>query len=144
MAGSMTVNPKVNSLTGKAVMVNLKWGHEYKGFLVATDVYKNLQLASAEEFIDGACTGNLGEVLSRRGSEMRSYPIPKGSLVHPLDLFGLGLFIEGSLSVITIHTLELLDWKGFAAFDLPMSCNAVNLGPGFTHLCDLKHPLAGR
>ena len=28
--------------------------------------------------------------------------------------FGLVWFIEGSLSVITIHTLELLDWKGFA------------------------------
>ena len=32
-------------------------------------------------------------------------------------------FIEGSLSVITIHTLELPDWKGFAEFVLLMSCN---------------------
>ncbi len=51
--------------TGKAVMVKLKWGHEYKGFLVATDGYMNLQLASTEEYIDGNCTGNLGEVLVR-------------------------------------------------------------------------------
>ena len=36
-----------------------------KGFLVATDGYMNLQLASTEEYIDGNCTGNLGEVLVR-------------------------------------------------------------------------------
>ncbi len=53
-------------------------------------------------------------------------------------------FIEGSLSVITIHTLELPDWKGFAAFVLLMSCDAVNHDPGLTHLRDLEHPLAGR
>ena len=67
MAGAMPMNPKpfLNSLTGKPVMVKLKWGHEYKGFLVSTDGYMNLQLASTEEFIDGTCTGNLGEVLVR-------------------------------------------------------------------------------
>ncbi len=48
------------------------------------------------------------------------------------------------MSVITIHTLELLDWKGFVAFGLLMSCNALNHGPGLTHLRDLEHPLAGR
>ncbi len=41
------------------------WGNEYKGFLVAMDGYMNLQLASTEEYIDGNCTGNLGEVLVR-------------------------------------------------------------------------------
>ncbi len=46
-------------------MVKLKWGHEYKGFLVATDGYMNLQMASTEEYIYGNCTGNLGEVLVR-------------------------------------------------------------------------------
>merc|ERR1712045_23483 len=67
MAGAMPVNPKpfLNGLTGKSVMVKLKWGHEYKGFLVATDGYMNLQLANTEEFIDGSPTGNLGEVLVR-------------------------------------------------------------------------------
>ena len=62
MAGQMPINPKpfLNSLTGKAVMVNLKWGHEYKGFLVSSDGYVNLQLANTEEFIVGVCTGNLG------------------------------------------------------------------------------------
>merc|ERR1712226_817193 len=64
---SMPMNPKpfLNGLTGKAVMVKLKWGHEYKGFLVSSDGYMNLQLANTEEFIDGSCTGNLGEVLVR-------------------------------------------------------------------------------
>merc|ERR1712204_137815 len=47
----------LNGLTGKAVMVKLKWGHEYKGFLVSSDGYMNLQLANTEEFIDGSCTG---------------------------------------------------------------------------------------
>ena len=49
----MPINPKpfLNGLTGKAVMVKLKWGHEYKGYLVSVDAYMNLQLAQTEEFI---------------------------------------------------------------------------------------------
>ncbi|XP_045471349.1 small nuclear ribonucleoprotein F [Harmonia axyridis] len=67
MSTAMPINPKpfLNSLTGKAVMVKLKWGHEYKGYLVSTDGYMNLQLAQTEEFIDGASSGMLGEVLVR-------------------------------------------------------------------------------
>lgn len=59
MATSMPINPKpfLNSLTGKAVMVKLKWGHEYKGYLVSVDGYMNLQLANTEEFIEGNSTG---------------------------------------------------------------------------------------
>ena len=37
----------------------------FQGFLVSSDGYMNLQLANTEEFIDGAPTGNLGEVLVR-------------------------------------------------------------------------------
>merc|ERR1712224_368964 len=61
------VNPKpfLADLTGKSVIVKLKWGMEYKGFLVSVDAYMNLQLASTEEYIDGNFTGNLGEVLIR-------------------------------------------------------------------------------
>ncbi|XP_044751133.1 small nuclear ribonucleoprotein F [Coccinella septempunctata] len=67
MSTAMPINPKpfLNSLTGKAVMVKLKWGHEYKGYLVSTDGYMNLQLAQTEEFIDGSSSGMLGEVLVR-------------------------------------------------------------------------------
>ena len=44
MSGAMPVNPKpfLNSLTGKSVMVKLKWGHEYKG---KTNLYYYPQLA---------------------------------------------------------------------------------------------------
>merc|ERR1712121_618634 len=63
----MPLNPKpfLNGLTGKPVMVKLKWGMEYKGYLVSVDGYMNLQLANTEEYIDGALAGNLGEVLIR-------------------------------------------------------------------------------
>lgn len=92
MASTMPLNPKpfLNGLTGKAVLVKLKWGMEYKGYLISVDAYMNLQLANTEEYIDGNCTGNLGEVLIRcnnvlyiRGvdeeeedGEMREWPRP--------------------------------------------------------------------
>lgn len=55
----MPINPKpfLNGLTGKAVIVKLKWGHEYKGYLVSVDGYMNMQLANTEEHIDGEVTG---------------------------------------------------------------------------------------
>lgn len=100
-SAGVPVNPKpfLNDLTGKQVYVKLKWGMEYKGYLVSApaarahamraqrcaeqpstarcamippppaqvsvDSYMNLQLASAEEFIDGQSVGALGEVLIR-------------------------------------------------------------------------------
>merc|ERR1739838_174739 len=67
MAASMPMNPKpfLNELTGKPVMVKLKWGMEYKGYLVSVDGYMNMQLANTDEFIDGKMTGHLGEILIR-------------------------------------------------------------------------------
>jgi small nuclear ribonucleoprotein F len=67
LAATIPLNPKpfLNNLTGKPVLVKLKWGMEYKGFLVSVDSYMNLQLANTEEYIDGALTGNLGEALIR-------------------------------------------------------------------------------
>ena len=87
---AVPINPKpfLNDLTGKQVIVKLKWGMEYKGYLVSVDSYMNLQLASTEEYIDGQVgatwealyvtaaehgplssssqmVGNLGEVLIR-------------------------------------------------------------------------------
>lgn len=64
---TVPVNPKpfLNNLTGKHVMVKLKWGMEYKGVLVSVDSYMNLQLASAEEYVEGQFTGSLGEILIR-------------------------------------------------------------------------------
>ncbi|XP_033027853.1 LOW QUALITY PROTEIN: small nuclear ribonucleoprotein F-like [Lacerta agilis] len=67
---SLPLSPKpfLNRLTGKAVRVKLKcvWGGvEYKGYLVSVDGYMNMQLANTEEYIDGALSGHLGEVLIR-------------------------------------------------------------------------------
>lgn len=43
------VNPKpfLQDLTGKVIYVRLKWGLEYKGYLVSTDGYMNLQVRGA-------------------------------------------------------------------------------------------------
>ena len=40
------VNPRpfLNDLTGKSVHVRLKWGLDYKGYLVSVDNYMNLQV----------------------------------------------------------------------------------------------------
>ena len=46
-------------------IVDIKINSLSAGYLVATDGYMNLQLANTEEYIDGAQTGNLGEVLVR-------------------------------------------------------------------------------
>ncbi len=79
MAAFVPVNPKpfLQDLTGKQVIVKLKWGMEYKGYLVSTDAYMNLQLASTEEYIDGQFTGQLGEVLIRRNNVMYLRGVPE-------------------------------------------------------------------
>ncbi|XP_017472844.1 PREDICTED: small nuclear ribonucleoprotein F isoform X2 [Rhagoletis zephyria] len=59
MSAAMPINPKpfLNGLTGKAVIIKLKWGHEYKGYLVSVDGYMNMQLANTEEHTaDGQVT----------------------------------------------------------------------------------------
>lgn len=64
---TVTMNPKpfLKGLTGKPVAVKLKWGMEYRGYLVSTDGYMNLQLASTEEWVGDKMVGMLGEVLIR-------------------------------------------------------------------------------
>nr|XP_028576381.1 small nuclear ribonucleoprotein F-like [Podarcis muralis] len=57
--------PFLNGLSGKPVMVKLKWGAGYKGDLVSLDGYMSMQLANTEEYIDGALSGHLGPVLIR-------------------------------------------------------------------------------
>lgn len=75
------VNPKpfLNGLIGKAVIAKLKWGMEYKGFLVSVDSYMNLQLASTEEWVDGKLAGNLGEVLIRCNNVLYVRGVPEDS-----------------------------------------------------------------
>ncbi|RSH89403.1 hypothetical protein EHS25_002515 [Saitozyma podzolica] len=67
MSAIAPVNPKpfLQDLTGKVVYVRLKWGLEYKGYLVSTDGYMNLQLANTEEIENGRSNGTLGEVFIR-------------------------------------------------------------------------------
>ncbi|RFU25118.1 hypothetical protein B7463_g11219, partial [Scytalidium lignicola] len=62
------VNPRpmLQALVNKDVRVRLKWGDtEYKGTLIATDSYMNLQLANTEEYISNKPTSVLGQVLIR-------------------------------------------------------------------------------
>nr|CAD7445758.1 unnamed protein product [Timema bartmani]CAD7460827.1 unnamed protein product [Timema tahoe] len=67
MSAAMPINPKpfLNGLVGKPVIVKLKWGHEYKGYMISVDGYMNLQLANTEEYVDSQSTGTLGECLIR-------------------------------------------------------------------------------
>ena len=49
MSGAaLIVNPKpyLADLTGKSVLVKLKWGMEYTGTLTSSDAYMNLQLGT--------------------------------------------------------------------------------------------------
>jgi small nuclear ribonucleoprotein F len=64
-------------LTGKPVIVKLKWGMEYKGFLVSVDSYMNLQLVNTEEWVDGKCKGELGEVLIRCNNVLYVRGVPE-------------------------------------------------------------------
>jgi len=78
---TVPVNPKpfLNDLTGKPVLVKLKWGMDYKGYLVSIDNYMNLQLANTEEYVEGKNTGvNLGEVLIRCNNILYIRGVPEG------------------------------------------------------------------
>lgn len=79
-ASGMILNPKpfLNGLTGKAVIVKLKWGMEYRGYLVSVDSYMNVQLANTEEYIDGKLAGSLGEILIRCNNILYIREVPEG------------------------------------------------------------------
>lgn len=64
-ANVVAPKPFLASLTGKPVIVKLKWGMEYRGHLTSVDNYMNVQLEDSEEWIDGAMAGKLGEILIR-------------------------------------------------------------------------------
>ena len=62
----MNPRPMLQSLVDADVRIRLKWGQtEYKGRLVSVDLYMNIQLSNTEEFINGASSGTLGQVLIR-------------------------------------------------------------------------------
>ncbi|KAL4576802.1 hypothetical protein LXL04_012902 [Taraxacum kok-saghyz] len=90
---TVPVNPKpfLNNLTGKPVFVKLKWGMEYKGYLVSVDSYMNLQLANSEEYIDGQFTGNLGEILIRCNNVLYLRGVPEDEEIEEADRLNLWL-----------------------------------------------------
>ncbi|MHA1784751.1 MAG: U6 snRNA-associated Sm-like protein LSm6 [Candidatus Helarchaeota archaeon] len=47
------------------VLIRLKDGKEYRGYLVETDTYMNLVLSRAEELKDGSPVAKFGEVFIR-------------------------------------------------------------------------------
>ncbi len=104
MAAIVNPKPFLNELTGKDVIVKLKWGMEYKGKLMSVDSYMNLQvrrllalldcearsvrrllhppvqLDGAEEYTKDGFAGNLGEILIRCGP----CSVPHTCAMHPL------------------------------------------------------------
>lgn len=97
----MPINPKpyLNGLTGKSVMVKLKWGHEYKGYLVSVDSYMNLQLANTEEHMDGQVTGkkSTNPILLSGNLNFKRFPFPfsPGNLGEVLIRCNNVLYIHG-------------------------------------------------
>ncbi|RLN04804.1 hypothetical protein C2845_PM13G09450 [Panicum miliaceum] len=84
---NVPVNPKpfLNNLTGKTVIVKLKWGMEYKGYLVSVDSYMNLQLANTKEYIDGQFSGNLGEILIRWNNVLYLLGVPEDAEIEDAE-----------------------------------------------------------
>ena len=66
-------------LTGKPVLVKLKWGQEYKGYLMSFDSYMNLQLGNTEEYENGEFMAELGEVLIRCNNVLYIRGVPENS-----------------------------------------------------------------
>eukprot|EP01086_Lenisia_limosa_P003197 TRINITY_DN174_c0_g1_i1.p1 TRINITY_DN174_c0_g1~~TRINITY_DN174_c0_g1_i1.p1 ORF type:complete len:100 (+),score=36.17 TRINITY_DN174_c0_g1_i1:70-369(+) len=81
------VNPKpfLKELVGKQVICKLKWGMEYKGVLVSTDNYMNVQLANTEEFVNGSFAGNLGEMVVRCNNVLYIRQIPEEEADEPAE-----------------------------------------------------------
>jgi small nuclear ribonucleoprotein (snRNP)-like protein len=126
-------------LTGKPVMVRLKWGMQYKGYLVSVDSYMNLQvsrtfflacrectkgdqlahepipscfqLANTEEYQNDVSVGSLGEVLIRYGKQKSS---PSGGLAWLTDsgrnvAFLPAVYRCNNVSRLVFYTRALLE-----------------------------------
>ncbi|CAM2117645.1 unnamed protein product [Caretta caretta] len=64
---------------------------EYKGYLVSVDGYMNMQLANTEEYIGGALSGHLGEVLIRCYNVLivsKPQSVIEGAISTPADEAG--------------------------------------------------------
>ncbi|SCU80682.1 LAFA_0C00584g1_1 [Lachancea sp. 'fantastica'] len=68
MSSLSPINPKpfLRDLIGKKIVVTLKFNNtQYRGILVSTDNYFNLQLSDAEEFISSQSKGKVGDIFLR-------------------------------------------------------------------------------
>ncbi|SMN19827.1 similar to Saccharomyces cerevisiae YPR182W SMX3 Core Sm protein Sm F [Maudiozyma saulgeensis] len=68
MSDFVPVNPKpfLKDLIDKRVVVTLKFNNtKYKGTLVSSDNYFNVQLKDTEEFVNDKSAGKIGEVFIR-------------------------------------------------------------------------------
>jgi len=91
------INPKpfLQDLTGKSVVVKLKWGMEYHGRLSAVDSYMNVKLTNTEEWKDGNNEGTLGEVFIRLAS-LLSLAVANCEL-DAITSYGLARIVEDLL-----------------------------------------------
>lgn len=78
MSATGILNPKpfLADLTGKTVIVKLKWGIEYQGSLVSVDNYMNIHLDKTQEFVDGKIAGEIGEILIRCNNVLYIREVP--------------------------------------------------------------------
>lgn len=89
------VNPKpfLYELTGKPVVVRLKWGMEYRGILASVDSYMNVQLSGCEEYVSEEKAGDLGDVVIRyQNQNYSSFCILKTILTRCNNV----LFVKGA------------------------------------------------
>ena len=66
----------MQELTGKPVYVRLKWGLEYKGFLVSTDGYMNLQVSSVLVIWWSTIFNTYHSLPTPKSSRMASQTVP--------------------------------------------------------------------
>lgn len=62
------INPKpfLRDLVNRRIIVTLKFNNtQYRGILVSTDNYFNIQLKDAEEWVQGESKGTVGEIFIR-------------------------------------------------------------------------------
>lgn len=81
MSATGILNPKpfLADVTGKLVIVKLKWGSEYQGILVSVDNYMNIHLDKTREFVDGNLEREIGEILIRCNNVLYIRQGPKES-----------------------------------------------------------------
>ena len=106
----------MQELTGKPVFVRLKWGLEYKGFLVSTDGYMNLQVIISTPSLCSILINTLSS--SRIRKNFRT-----GSRMAPWERFSFG-------KLTTDNVLEFIAHSRFR-------CNNVLYIISPSHCCSL-------